>query len=257
MELPSRSRRVQRSLLQPILLVLTTLAPTFAAQSTAQTQPAPTTFFTVPSTTNATAAATTSAYRPQGSDNAPNTLQNPNAGNNVPSSDQDDSDDPRSGLLNYYFVFLALFICLLVMGIYFLHKRQRARKQAFRNSGENALARDLDGWTGGPRRWIVGHRREESRNTSGSREEEGLNEFGEAPPPYIQATKTPNEQERVEEGSQTQVQIPLNTLSRHESERSATGKPPEYGEVVEEQSSGTMRDGSTASATSNNVAPRP
>ncbi|KAE9963728.1 hypothetical protein EG328_011079 [Venturia inaequalis] len=254
MELEFRPRRAQKSLLHPILL-LSTLLSTSLAQPTAQAEPTSTTVFTLPSTANATAAATTSAYRPQGSDRAPNTFQNPNAGNNIPSPDQDDSDDPRSGLLNYYFVFLALFICLLIFGFYFIHKRKRARKQAFRNSGENALARDLDGWTGGPRRWIVGHRRAESRNTTVGREEEGLNEFGEAPPPYIQATKIGEGQERADEGPQAHVQIPLNTLSRHEFERPVTGKPPGYGEVFGEQSSGTVREGSTPSVPPNNVTP--
>lgn len=250
MELKSRPRRAQRSVLKSILL-LSTLTSTSLAQS-------PTTLLSFPSAAaSATAAATTSAYRPQASDNAPNTFQNPNAGNSIPSSDQDDPDDSHSGLLNYYFVFLALFICLLVIGVYFIHKRKRARKQAFRNSGQNALARDLDGWTGGPRRWIVGHRREESRNTRLGREEEGLNEFGEAPPPYIQATKTVDGQERGVEESQAHVQVPLSTLSRNEFERPATGKPPGYGEVVGEQSGGTVGERTAASTPTNNIGPGP
>lgn len=101
----------------------------------------------------------------------------------------------------------------------------------------------------------MGHRREESRNMRAGREEEGLNEFGEAPPPYIQATKIGDEQESVVEGSQAHVQIPLNTLSRHEFGRPATGKPPGYGEIVGEQSSGTVREGSTAPVPTNNVTP--
>lgn len=111
----------------------------------------------------------------------------------------------------------------------------------------------------------MGHRREESRNTRMGREEEGLNEFGEAPPPYIQATKTVDRQEREVEGSQSHVQIPLNTLSRHEFERPAAGKPPGYGEVVGEQSNGTMEQATAAPESStnntsllmNNVGPRP
>ncbi|QDS67881.1 hypothetical protein FKW77_008042 [Venturia effusa] len=256
MHLGSRPRWASRGCLHLIPL-LSALITTSLAQSGAQTPN--TTLFTLPSAAASTInAAATSAYRPQGSDNAPNTLQSPVAGNSIP-PDQDDDDDSHSGLLNYYFVFLALFICLLVIGVYFIHKRKRAQKQASRNSGENALARDLDGWTSGPRRWIVGHRREESRNTRSGREEEGLDEFGEAPPPYIQATKTVDNRETEVEGSQSEVQIPLDTLSRHDDERPATVKPPGYVEAVGEQSSGTIgeRAGSASAEPLNNVRSSP
>jgi hypothetical protein len=137
-----------------------------------------------------------------------------------------------------------------VIGIYFIHKRKRARKIAFRNSGQNALARDLDGWTGS-RRWIHGHRREESRGVGRGFGEEGLNELGEAPPPYIHTAKTVEGHETEVEGPQ--IQIPLRTLSTHEFERPATGKPPGYGEVVGEQTVGTIGEqgGALIPSTSN------
>jgi len=91
-----------------------------------------------------------------------------------------------------------------------------------------------------------GHRREESRVEG--RREEGLNEYGEAPPPYIQAAKTATGREGEEE-----LQIPLRTLSVNEFERPATGKPPGYGEIVGEQSTGTIgeRAGTSVPSTSN------
>lgn len=257
MELKSTLRLTSTSLLHSIFLLSTLISTSLAQTPTSAITQTPTTFLT--SIANATAAASSTAYRPQGSDNAPNTLQTPNSGGSIPSSsspdsNSDDLDDQRSGLLNYYFVFLALFVLLLCLGIYFIHKRKRARKQAFRNSGQNALARDLDGWTGAGRRWMVGHRREESRNTR--REEEGFNEFGEAPPPYIHASKAPGAQESGVEGSQ--VQIPLRTLSTREFERPATGKPPEYGEVIGGQTSGTATEGAiTSTPLTSNTASRP
>jgi hypothetical protein len=259
MELNSRSRRARRSVLQPILVLSTlisaSLAQTTTSSITSQTSSIPTTLLTSVSSTNATAAAT-SAYRPKGTDNAPNTFQGPNSAGSFPSgtavdSNSDDQDDQRSGLINYYFVFLALFILFIVLGVYFIHKRKRARKMAFRNSGQNALARDLDGWTSS-RRWMHGHRREESRVV---RTEEGLNEYGEAPPPYIHAAKTGQDQEGQVEGSQ--IQIPLRTLSTNEFERPATGKPPGYGEAVGEQTIGTVGEqASTSAPSTSNVGAR-
>lgn len=95
-----------------------------------------------------------------------------------------------------------------------------------------------------------GHRREESRIEG--RREEGFNEYGEAPPPYIQAAKTAMGQEGEE------LQIPLRTLSVNEFERPATGKPPGYGEVVGEQSTGTIGEQAGASVPStSNAGSRP
>jgi len=86
-----------------------------------------------------------------------------------------------------------------------------------RNSGQNALARDLDGWTN-TRRWVHGrHWRSDSRNSR----EDGLNELGEAPPPYVPAAKT-----ATETGSTEELQVPLRTLSRNGE------RPPGYGEVL-------------------------
>lgn len=112
----------------------------------------------------------------------------------------------------------------------------------------------MDGWTGAGR-WIVGLRREESRDTR-REEEDGLNELGEAPPPYIHASKAPGPQESWVEGSQ--VQIPLRTLSMHEFERPATGKPPGYGEVIGEQTSATdAESANTSTPLTSNTASRP
>jgi hypothetical protein len=133
----------------------------------------------------------------------------------------DDPSDRQSGLLNYYFVFLALFILLLFVGAYFIHRRKRALKARYRSSGQNALARDLDGWTG-TRRWMHGGWR--GGGDSGNARAEGLNELGEAPPPYKAAGEGG--------GAPGDVvpQIPLSSLSRGEA--SMPQKPPGYGEAV-------------------------
>ena len=95
--------------------------------------------------------------------------------------DNDTSSITRNSLVNYFFVFLGLLVVVLIIAIYYIHKRKREKKAQSRNSGQNALARDLEGWVN-TRRWVHGGWR--GGEPSLMRREEGLNEFGEAPPPY-------------------------------------------------------------------------
>ncbi|OCK81536.1 hypothetical protein K432DRAFT_250674, partial [Lepidopterella palustris CBS 459.81] len=125
-------------------------------------------------------------------------------------------------LLNYYFLFLALIGVLLCFGVYLLHRRKRRIKARLRNSGQNALARDLDGWIN-TRRW---------GNSGGpGRQEEGLNEQGEAPPPYqpkddeIAGGGSDNPHAGVHQDAASGLTIPLRTLPRNER---AILKPPDY-----------------------------
>ena len=77
----------------------------------------------------------------------------------------------------------------------------------------------------------------------GSREVEGLNEVGEAPPPYAPAGGKGGEV-RVGE-----VAIPMNTLARDERDRQRElVKPPEYGDAMRADSTigaHSPRDGSS------------
>ncbi|KIV99498.1 uncharacterized protein PV09_08804 [Verruconis gallopava] len=138
-------------------------------------------------------------------------------------NDDGDVDDRHSGLINYYFVFLALFVFLAFLGVYFLNRRRRARKLAYRNSAQNALARDMDGWVSNARRWHW-------RNGSRSERDEGLNELGQAPPAY--SAKAHSREPSAEEGSMTnELQIPLPTVAREEIYRDMV-KPPAYSEAI-------------------------
>lgn len=146
-------------------------------------------------------------------------------------SDTDDSEDRDDNLLNFYFIFIGLFVILLVVGIWFIHRRKKQRKARLRNSGQNALARDLNGWSQ-PRRWMQGVAPWRMDGPLTVREE-GLNELGEAPPPYIKDTQI--RERRLSVGSasaaelHTEPAIPLRTLSRDERDRL---KPPDYEESI-------------------------
>lgn len=155
-----------------------------------------------------------------------------------PSTSDNAADDRKTRLLNYYFVFLAFFALLLCAGVYLLHRRKRQIKSRLRNSGQNALARDLDGWVG-TARWVHGSWRGGAGGGL-SRREEGLNEHGEAPPPYQPLADATTAGNTDAEGSEalrpgtaqdavTGLTIPLRTLSR---DGRATLKPPGYQDTI-------------------------
>ncbi|KAF1812187.1 hypothetical protein P152DRAFT_458592 [Eremomyces bilateralis CBS 781.70] len=93
----------------------------------------------------------------------------------------DPNEQRESSLLNYYFVFLALLIAFVGLAIWIVHRRKKRRKQRLLARGQHALARDLEGWTS-RRRWYRGGWR--IGEVTPRSQAEGLNELGEAPPPY-------------------------------------------------------------------------
>ncbi|KAH8724997.1 hypothetical protein GQ44DRAFT_727173 [Phaeosphaeriaceae sp. PMI808] len=128
-----------------------------------------------------------------------------------PAADSDsDSDDPdrNETVFNYYFLFLAAFGALVAVLLWWLHRQRRRRKQQQRLGGQHALARDLQGWTGA-RRFIHG-RYTPYQTAAQTRREEGLDEHGEAPPPYQHKTYIPSDTLP----SPRALAIPLRTISR-------------------------------------------
>lgn len=148
-----------------------------------------------------------------------------------------------SSLVNYYFVFLALFIGIAGVGGFFIYKRRRRAVMAMRNSRENALARDISDFEGTRTRWYRQGRW--GRSEEDVDREEGLNEFGEAPPAY--APKTSEERAREQEHG---VAVPLQTLSRE----NAGLKPPDYSEAAAQPTERPGRS-SIASAASGSIQP--
>ncbi|KAL8646821.1 MAG: hypothetical protein Q9226_006701 [Calogaya cf. arnoldii] len=134
----------------------------------------------------------------------------------------DSNDDNR--ILNYYFLLLA--VILVFLGILYLTfaRRQRQRRALHRQNSQRALARDLERWGGGgpfgPGRFRL-PRNNNGLRPSRPRAEEGLNESGEAPPPYV-----PKEPKPAHVGRALAVgnSIPLNDLSTMDH------KPPDYDE---------------------------
>jgi hypothetical protein len=155
------------------------------------------------------------------------------------SSDGDyDPGDTGNGrnMSVYYFVFFALLICIAVLCIYFVWRRRRNALMIRPNPRGEVYHRDVREWdtTRYRRRyWNTGFRNEQPSR------EEGLNENGEAPPPYM-----PKEDEEMgnngshANGQRAQAEgtpvpgepsIPMQTLSRDQ----AGLKPPGYEQSVQ------------------------
>ena len=135
-----------------------------------------------------------------------------------PSSSQANQGQ-SDGILNYYFLLLAVFIVVIAVAYCTLVRRRRRKVARSRNNGQNALAHDLEGWAGG-RRW--GHIRWRSGGVHEPRADEGLDERGEAPPPYMPGEPPPVHLDNGISPHEDEAPIPLRTMDRD------AGKPPDY-----------------------------
>ncbi|KAI6859649.1 hypothetical protein KC338_g2614 [Hortaea werneckii] len=136
----------------------------------------------------------------------------------------EEGDANGTGLVNYYFVFLALLVCIAALGAFMVWRKRRRAAFHFHRGGQSVMPRDISQWYPGPGR--AGPRRYRQPREWDSREnnsrEEGLNEFGEAPPAYA-PPKTREEEEQATFNCGGPA-VPMQTLSREE----AGLKPPDY-----------------------------
>ncbi|KAI4178257.1 MAG: hypothetical protein L6R41_008468 [Letrouitia leprolyta] len=160
---------------------------------------------------------------------------------NIPdSADNNNSlndDDNDSGILNYYFLLLALLI--IILGIIYIAyaRRQRQKILTSRRNGQQALARDLERWPGsGP--WGPGRFRMPRSSPRQPRREEGLNERGEAPPPYVPKELEPAYTGPASDRAGLGNDIPLQDLTRPDQ------KPPDYDEGPSSPPRGQRTDSS-------------
>ncbi|KAF2137237.1 uncharacterized protein K452DRAFT_302151 [Aplosporella prunicola CBS 121167] len=160
---------------------------------------------------------------------------------------ESDGDVPRSGVINLYFLFIGVVVILLLIALYLLHRRKKKRKEILQATGQAHLARDLDGWAN-TRRWIHGNRAPLPELAHPP--VEGLNEHGEAPPPYQPAPgpapevaespvimaggtemhQTPTTAATPDwTGNPAGLAIPMRTITRD----TQVSKPPDYDEALE------------------------
>lgn len=152
-----------------------------------------------------------------------------------PAADRYNPETEQSeSVFNYYFLILAVFGVFVAVSLWWVRRRRKRRKEMMRLSGQNALARDLDGWVN-TRRWIHGAWRH-GQTAAFVRREEGLNEHGEAPPPYQPNNEAtvPREGDGATQGPGSGLVIPLRALSRDGADATL---PPEYEETAGRQGS--------------------
>lgn len=139
-------------------------------------------------------------------------------------------DDSGSGSEAYYFIFIAIFFVFvggMLWGVNQRKRRRNAQNTNVRRSAVNALERDMqnaqfDQLFANSRRLTGEGRRSGPRSSSGAvsrprRADEGLNEVGEAPPPYKPAGAG------VGQMDGTGIAIPMQTFQPDH-----RNKPPEY-----------------------------
>ena len=125
-------------------------------------------------------------------------------------ADYNPEDNGDKGILNYYFLLLAVFIIIIIIAYWSIARRRRNRLIRLRDNQQSALARDVETWPG--RRRGVGARwRNEGVDTT---VEEGLDERGEAPPPYLKEPEPAH--------LDTREEVELHNMPAQE------GKPPDY-----------------------------
>ena len=172
----------------------------------------------------------------------------PSASDNAPKGNHNDGLN-SSGLVNYYFVFLAVILCVVGFLVFILMRRRNKRVRRMRFNREQGLQRGTadsrggGGWSNwNPERTRGRYWRAGWRSAEGSREE-GLNEHGEAPPPYIPKMQSAEEQQGGP-GEADGPAIPLQALSRED----AGLKPPDYTEAHTDAVDSHMRNSSASAA---------
>lgn len=234
------------------LSITTELTPTVSFPTTSSliisssTSPSISMFTTFTTSTSASSNTTTSSATSRKTQD-PGLF--PPAGASDPSNPE---TQRRDTAFNYYFLILAGFGIFVAIGLWWIRRRRKWRKEQMRLSGQNALARDLDGWVN-TRRWMHGARRH-NQTAAFVRREEGLNEHGEAPPPYQPKNEVTVAQDSAipAQDPASGLSIPLRTLSRDEIQIS---HPPNYQETVLRQSTSTTRPDIATIRSTANVAP--
>ncbi|KUJ18424.1 uncharacterized protein LY89DRAFT_684330 [Mollisia scopiformis] len=170
------------------LLFLSIVLP---ASSYAQiTDPAPSTTFSPSPTTFQTSVSSSSSPSTTSSAPASTTQSDSPITPSVPPTDPDDVQDH---VFNYYFLIIAIVAVLFCLCILYVGRRKKRKAALLRSQSQRALATDVAGF-----RARFGNRtgRTNAGSYGGGRPRldrlEGLDERGEAPPPYVPGSKPPS-----------------------------------------------------------------
>ncbi|KAH7399950.1 hypothetical protein BKA64DRAFT_470051 [Cadophora sp. MPI-SDFR-AT-0126] len=116
--------------------------------------------------------------------------------------DGDNNGRNSNGMFNYYFIIVAIVVILFVITMLYIGKRKKRKAAIMRSNSQRALAQDVEGLRnrfgmgrGAMRRAHAGGLGTgvgDGRGAGAVERTEGLNERGEAPPPYRPGSKPPS-----------------------------------------------------------------
>lgn len=231
---PRSSCRCARS---SLLLFLSTILPTPSFAQLTSSLPASTqSLTTLLTSTTPPVASTTPSQSATLTQSRPTTV--PRVPRSAPSGD--------SHVADYYFLIVAAVAAVVCCAILYISRRKRRKAALARSDGQRALARDVEGWRS---RFGVGRVSGSSNGIHDIGREEGLDERGEAPPPYAPVSKPPSiGSEEIRRPSLSHAPEGVVELRR----MSGEAKPPGYHEhpnrMSEEGSAGITRPDTAVTA---------
>ena len=204
------------------------LPSTSSAQFTtslSQTARSPTTFSTstIPSSTTISTPTTTQSSPPSA------------ASSSQPSS----SPTEASHAFNYYFLIIAGVVIIISFCILYVGRQKKRKAALIHNRGQRALARDVEGWRS---RFGMGRGGLYSTNLHDTGPEEGLNERGEAPPPYVPGSKPPSIRSEELRRPSTAASSHMHAETVELSNMGLNSSPPVYNEHLNRASENRSTD---------------
>lgn len=132
--------------------------------------------------------------------------------------------EAKNRVFNYYFLFLALLAAILAALLWWMHRQRRREQEQIRLRGQRALIRDVE-------RWAMYRRRQ-------APVVEGLDQNGEAPPPYEPKEDTITTLQHLNDGMDglATFTVPPRALSRDNADHT---RLPDYSETIRAEDSST------------------
>lgn len=143
----------------------------------------------------------------------------------------------ESHAFNYYFLIIAGFVIIVAFCVLYIGRQKKRKAALSQTRGQRALARDVEGWRSrfgvgrtGIGRAAMGRAGGYNNNIHDVNAEDGLNERGEAPPPYVPGSKPPSISSEELQRPSTAASSHLHTDSVELSNMEPTSNPPGYNE---------------------------
>jgi hypothetical protein len=149
----------------------------------------------------------------------------------------------ESHAFNYYFLIIAGFVIVISFCVLYIGRQKRRKAALVQTRGQRALARDVEGWRSrfgvgrtGIGRTGIGRAGAYNSNIHDINAEDGLNERGEAPPPYVPGSKPPSINSEDLQRPSTAASSHLHGESVELTNMEPNSNPPGYNERLNRRS---------------------